>query len=294
MLFRSDKTALRAGGGKYYAENITSQLLYALEYRSVVQVDVPNDGRADFATNPFNGPMPTYAQALQRFCAYNNNAAGCLQRATQELGPPRAYQHTQYTDQYSVGVQHQLGSDMAYTVDYLYNHGGNEKSNFQNINLTYDPKTGVNLPYSVRTNRPFPGDGIIGQDAYVGWSNFHSLNTSFTKRMSHRWQGTINYSLSGLWTASGLPLMAQPGKEAIQVPFKVADDLYYPYGFDAQDQRHRMVANGIWEVWKGFQLSGYHYWGAGNRSATNYGGDLRNVGSGGQGRLRPEIGRAHV
>ena len=32
----------------------------------------------------------------------------------------------------------------------------------------------------------------------------------------------------------------------------------------------------------------YHYWGAGNRSATNYGGDLRNVGSGGQGRLRPD------
>jgi len=107
----------------------------------VVQVDVPNDGRPDFATNPFNGPMPTYAQALQRFCAYNNNAPNCLQRATQDLGPPTAYQATQFTNQYTVGVQHQLGSDMAFSVDYLYNHGGNEKSDILNVNLTYDPAT---------------------------------------------------------------------------------------------------------------------------------------------------------
>ena len=49
-----------------------------------------------------------------------------------------------------------------------------------------------------------------------------------------------------------------------------------------------MVFNGIWEIWKGFQVSGYHYFGAGNRSATNYGGDLRGYGPGGEGRLRPD------
>ena len=284
----TDKTVIRGGGGKYYAENITSQLLYALEYKAVVQVDVPNDGRADFATNPFNGPMPSYEQALQRFCAYNNNAPGCLQRATQELGPPAAYQATQYTNQYTIGAQHQLASDMAVSVDYLYNKGAHEKSNFQNINLTFDEKTGINLPYSVRTNRPFPGDGIIGQDAYVGTSRLHSLNATLTKRLSHHWQGAVNYSLSGLWSAPGAPLQAQPGREAIQVPFKLASDLSGEEVFDQQDQRHRMVANGIWEIWKGFQVSGYHYFGAGNRSSTNYGGDLRNVGSGGLGLLRPD------
>lgn len=284
----SDKTAIRAGGGRYYAELITSQELYALEYRSIVQVDVPNDGRADFATNPFNGPMPTYEQALQRFCAYNNNAAGCLQRATQELGPPAAYQYTQYTNQYSVGMAHQLSTDMAFNVDYLYNQGRHEKNNQANINLTFDPVTGVNLPYSLRTNRPYPADGLIGQNYFMGWSTLHSLNASFNKRLSHNWQGAINYSLSGLWSATGKPLMGVPGQEAVIVPFKLADDLAGPYTFDAQDQRHRFVANGIWEVWRGFQLSGYHYFGAGNRSSTNYGGDLRNVGSGGEGRLRPD------
>jgi hypothetical protein len=148
--------------------------------------------------------------------------------------------------------------------------------------------TGANLPYSVRTNRPYPADGIIGQNYFMGWSTLHSLNASFSKRLSHNWQGGINYSLSGLWTATGNPLTGVPGQEAVIVPFKLVDDLAGPYAFDAQDQRHRLVANGIWQVWKGFQLSGAHYFGAGNRSSTNYGGDLRNVGSGGEGRLRPD------
>ena len=177
---------------------------------------------------------------------------------------------------------------MAFTVDYLYNQGRHEKNNQANINLTFDPATGANLPYSVRTNRPFPGDGLIGQNYFMGWSTLHSLNASFNKRLSHGWQGAINYSLSGLWTATGKPLMGVPGQEAVIVSFPLADDLAGPYTFDVQDQRHRLVANGIWEVWKGFQLSGYHYFGAGNRSGTNYGGDVRNVGTGGQGRLRPD------
>ena len=46
--------------------------------------------------------------------------------------------------------------------------------------------------------------------------------------------------------------------------------------------------NGIWEVGHGFQVSGLHYLGAGIRSATNYGGDVRSVGAGGSARLRPD------
>jgi hypothetical protein len=48
------------------------------------------------------------------------------------------------------------------------------------------------------------------------------------------------------------------------------------------------VFNGIWQVGKGFQISGLHYLGAGNRSASNYGGDRRVLGAGGEARLRPD------
>ena len=58
-----------------------------------------------------------------------------------------------------------------------------------------------------------------------------------------------------------------------------------PTGQD--DQRHRFVFNGIWEITHGLQLSAIHYFGAGIRASTNYGGDNRNTGAGGSARLRP-------
>jgi hypothetical protein len=47
------------------------------------------------------------------------------------------------------------------------------------------------------------------------------------------------------------------------------------------------VLSAIWEVGRGFQVSGLHYLGAGIRSVYNYGGDIRSVGAGGSARLRP-------
>ena len=40
--------------------------------------------------------------------------------------------------------------------------------------------------------------------------------------------------------------------------------------------------NGIWQVGRGFQVSGLHYFGAGNRASGSYGGDRRNLGAGGE------------
>ena len=45
------------------------------EAKTVAVVEVLNDGRPDFAANPFNGPAPTYEQALQRYCAAPEQAA---------------------------------------------------------------------------------------------------------------------------------------------------------------------------------------------------------------------------
>ena len=72
------------------------------------------------------------------------------------------------------------------------------------------------------------------------------------------------------------------------MPFAVAPDLGNEYTLADTDQRHRFVFSGIWEVAKGFQVSGLHYFGGGIRSATTYGGDQRGLGAGGSARLRPD------
>jgi hypothetical protein len=102
------------------------------------------------------------------------------------------------------------------------------------------------------------------------------------KRFSRRWQASATYTLSGFWDAQN-----QPFSGLAIVPFTVAPDLGNEYTLGEDDQRHRAVFSGIWQVGRGFQLSGLHYFGAGVRDATNYGGDVRGIGAGGSARLRP-------
>jgi hypothetical protein len=98
--------------------------------------------------------------------------------------------------------------------------------------------------------------------------------TGLTKRFSNHWQASATYTLSGLWNMDSQPFSGlQP------VPFAVTQDLGGEWGFSADDQRHRAVLNAIWQVGRGFQVSGLHYLGAGIRLASNFGGDLRNIGA---------------
>ncbi|PYR74038.1 MAG: hypothetical protein DMF87_24020 [Acidobacteria bacterium] len=59
----TDKTVLRGGYGKYFSEGTGQPPLFTLRYVQQIAMTVNNDGRPDFAVNPFNGPAPTYDQA---------------------------------------------------------------------------------------------------------------------------------------------------------------------------------------------------------------------------------------
>jgi hypothetical protein len=145
-----------------------------------------------------------------------------------------------------------------------------------NINLSYNAATGVNYPFTDISRRPYPDFGLINQFRSEGWSNYHALQTAFTKRMSRRWQGSATYLLSVLRDAQSSP-----------APFQVVPDLGGEYSLAASDQRHRAVFNRIWQLPYALQLSGLYFFGSGERLATNYGGDLRQTGATG-GRVRPD------
>jgi carboxypeptidase family protein len=279
----NDRTVLRGGAGKYYSDIIASNWTHASRSLTVAFIQVNNDGRADFAVNPFNGPLPTHEQALTRFCYANNNAPGCLFRAAEEQAPPPAFAHLTQTWQSSIGFQRQVGTDMAFEVDYVYNRGRDEKMLEGNINLTYNPATGANYTFADRTRRIDPNWGPVGMYAYLGESNLHGLQTAFSKRFSNRWQGSATYTLSSMKDSDPPPLS---GLNLVSIP--LAEDFGGVYGPSDTDQRHRAVFNGIWQVAYGFQMSGLYFYGSGERTSTSYGGDLRNVSQGGNGRLRPD------
>jgi hypothetical protein len=187
----------------------------------------------------------------------------------------------------SIGIQRQFGSTMSLQLDYVQTEGRHEKDVLDNANLAYDPVTGANIPFT-NANRgllPWPSAGVISMIDYNSNSSLRSLQAAFTKRMGHHWQASATYTLSWFYDQE-----SQPVSGRTLVPFTVRDDLggSGSYTLAANDQRHRAVFNGIWEVGKGFQVSGLHYLGAGIRSGTSYGGDVSVTGGTFSARLRPD------
>ena len=292
----TDATVIRGGSGLYYGDALGADQSFATGNRQVVVIQYTNDGRPDFAANPTNGqPLPTFEQAQSRLCSGNPavfnawratnyaGAAPCLTRDLQEFVGLPQYVHLPRTFQTSIGFQHQMGAVTAVTADYVFSKGDHEKDVVDNINLTFNPATGANYPFADRTRRPYPDWGVVSMNTHLGRSEYHALQTSLNKRFSNRWQGAATYTLSWLYNADTHPFS---GLEP--VPFETQPDLGGEWGLSADDQRHRVVLNGIWQVGGGFQVSALHFFAAGLRQAHTYGGDVRGAGANFSQRLRPD------
>jgi hypothetical protein len=194
----------------------------------------------------------------------------------------------------TMGFQHQLNADMALTSDFSYNGARNRRQTLNNLNLTYDPTTGVNYPNTDLARRPIPGWALTQVSTNHGRSNYRGVETAFNKRMSHHYQFAATYTLSGLWDDDPQPYSVDCTTQTAEsfctmapLTFAVARDLGGEYGLATSDQRHRAVFNGIAELPYGFLASGLYFYGSGARFATSYGSDLRRVGTATLSRLRP-------
>jgi Carboxypeptidase regulatory-like domain/TonB dependent receptor-like, beta-barrel len=277
------QTVIRGGTGLYYGDALGGDQSFARGNVQIAQIRLTNDGRANFAADPLNGrPLPSLSEALDTFC-HVNNRPGCLIRDALEVTGPPDMMKLQQSWQNSIGFQRQFGQTMAFEADYIYTRGRDEKDVIDNVNLTYNPATGVNYPFSDVARRPFPEWGVVSMMTHNGRSEYHALQTAFTKRYSNNWQGSVTYTLASLKTADSPPVS---GIEF--VPFATQADLGGQFGPSADDQRHRLVFNGIWQVGGGFQLSAMHFMAAGIRMETFYGGDLRQTGADFSQRLRQD------
>jgi len=254
--------------------------------------------RADFGANPFNGPLPTYAQALARFCNAGGGApdnpaytawkasgftgpAPCLLRDLQEQAPISAYSHVTSSWQSSVGIAQQFGTTMALQVDYVQTNSRNEKSIQDNVNVTFNPATGIPYPYSDVAHRAFPQFGVIGAIPHTGLTDYHGVQSSFTKRMANHWQANVTYTLGWLYETDPPPLTGTTEYTGA-VPIDIGNQRSLTF----TDQRHRAVVNGIYDVGHGFQVSGIYFYGSGLRDQIVCGCDARGLQIGSIDRLR--------
>ena len=290
----NDRTVVRGGIGKYYGTIIDNISSATISSSKIFAAQITNDGRADFATNPFNGPTPNFETLVR---------SNLLQTVSMGIADPNTV--TPYSWMTSIGFQREIGSTMAVTADFNSNAGRRERASLPNVNVTYNPATGLNYPYTDVSRRPIPGWGTIIMESSNGWSDYRGLETAFTKRMSNRYQLSATYTFAYLKDgdplpynpvcASNLPATASVADrrqnsacEFTQVTFQTAPDLGGEYGLAVSDQRHRAVINGIWDAGHGFMVSGLYFYGSGARFATSAGGDRRTLGVTGQGRLRAD------
>jgi hypothetical protein len=280
----NDRTVIRGGVGKYYGQVVNNLTSFTLSAATTYVAQVTNDGRPDFATNPFNGPTPTLEQ-LRR--------SGIDQSTGSAIATP--HMKMPYSWSSSIGVQRQIGSTMALTTDFNFVGARQERLDIPNLNLGYDPATGLNYPFTDRSRRPIPGWGLTGVSVNTGRSNYRGVETALTKRMSNNYQFSVTYTLSGLWDDDAQPYAIDCTREDAEswcvmapLPFAVAPDLGGEYGLATADQRHRAVFNGIFELPMGFQVSGLYFFGSGARYATTSGGDRRGRGTALLSRLRAD------
>jgi hypothetical protein len=287
----TDKTVLRGGFGKYFSDP-GSWLGYWTRLTSQqVHPQVLNDGRADFASNPFNGPIPTYDQVLTTLCTVSS-AANCLRRSVGTLASNN--NQVPYSYQASGGVQKQFGNTMALDVDYVYT-ANRAMLLARDVNLAFNPATGRNYAFTDLTKRPYPQWGTVQQQFSIGESNYHALQMGFTKRMSDHWQASATYLLSGQWNLQNSPVIPgcqyvttlnAAGQPVCDVPFTlhpVLQEEWYLTG----DQRNRFTFNGIVELPYGVQASGLYLFGDQGWGTSGSGVDTLATGSSNTaGRLR--------
>ncbi|HVG55441.1 MAG TPA: TonB-dependent receptor [Vicinamibacterales bacterium] len=286
----TENTVLRGGGGRYFSDPGSHTAYWTYMNAAALQPQIFNDGRADFAANPFNGPTPTFDQVAATLCTVSS-AANCLRRSTTNFAVEG--NEIPYSDQASFGVQRQFGRSMSIEADYVYtaNRAG---LTTLNANLAYDPATGVNYAFNDLAKRPYPQWGDVSVRRTIGESNYHGLQMAFTKRMSNRWQASATYLLSGQWNLQNAPTagafcenpttLTATGAPTCDVPVTLHPALQEEW-YLSGDQRNRFTFNGIWQIGYGFQASGLYFYGDQGFATPSSGVDALAQGSTG-GRVR--------
>ena len=262
---------MRGGYGLYFSGGNDVISISTESNLAFQAVENPNDGRPDFPSNPYahfpGGRQPTFQEVLDGAHAglYRIDLTGRL-----TLDDARV----PYTHQATIGVQQQIGNTMSFQADYVFQGFRNGRYPW-NENLTYDPATGLNRPYSDPSTRRWPDMGLVRITEFGKTADYHGLEMAFTKRFS---QG---YQLSGTYTiGNSRSCSPSPVDGAFPVARDLGDDCWFTTESDAGPghQRHRAVFNGIWDLGYDFQLSGLYHFGSGQRFDSFNPVDLRNTG----------------
>jgi hypothetical protein len=273
----NDRTVARGGWGLFAGGAINSSHAYRVDSQ-VANIQVNYDGRPDFPLNPFNGPIPTYAQAV----ATSNQRSPFLTL-------PSINSNLPYTNQANVGVQRQIGTAMSLATDFVYTKS-KDVVGIMDVNLAYNPATGANYPFTDLTRRPVKGWGAVNQNiVQPNGPESYALQMELNKRMANHWQLSATYLLQFAYEYQYAPINRDkgcqyaltnpsPGVFTCDAPITL-NPLLIDEKYLTGDQRNRTTVNGIWELPAGFQLSGLYFFADNGKTTPTSGVDVLGMGA---------------
>ncbi len=253
-LRKNDRSVIRGGAGRYF-DSVHNNFTFAAQIFN-------GDTYAQITTFPGTPARPNYivdplgGLTLQAIVANPNLAA-------QNIRPFSKDFVTSYTDQFAIGLAHQLTDQLAFQADLLHIRGRNE-GYYMDTNLFCNAATGDPLP--VRTfGRPDPVYNVIRSASSGGKSRYDGLQLGANKRFSDNYQFGASYTLSWSRSNSG-------GNSQTNIPDPC--NLDGLYALSAEDQRHRGTFNMVYQFPWDVHVSGVVIATSGQRYLTNAGRDL--------------------
>ena len=253
-LTEKDRSVIRGGAGRYF-DSVHNNFTFAAQIFN-------GDTYAQITTFPGQPARPNYivdplgGVTLQSIVANPKLAA-------QNIRPFSKDFVTSYTDQFAIGLAHQLTDQLAFQADVLHIRGRNE-GYYVDSNLFCDAATGD--PKPVRTfGRPDPVYNVIRSASSGGKSRYDGLQLGANKRFSDNYQFGASYTLSWSHSNSG-------GNSQTNIPDPC--NLDGLYALSAEDQRHRGTFNMVYQFPWDIHVSGVVIAASGQRYLTNAGRDL--------------------
>jgi hypothetical protein len=246
---------IRGGTGLYFASPVSNVTFSPGVYSNLITATFPNDGRANFITNPTNGvPGSAFLNGTAPLPAQSPRVI------VEDFKNP-------YTWQSSIGFQKQLNAVTGIEAD-LTHYDEYRDTRSIDANLFYNAATGYNA--TVAAGRPNAAYGQVLAFTSDGRKDQTQISTGITRRLQKRFQAGLTYTLMLSMHDNGTLGYTNP---TANNPFDYLDG---EYATSTEFQRNTVRAWTLYQMPFGVSASVSYFYGSGNRfaaaiSSTPYG-----------------------
>lgn len=232
---------IRGGTGLYFSSPVSNVTFSPGVYSNLITATFPNDGRANFITNPTNSVPPE---------AFLDGTAPVPAQSPRVILDDF---RNPFTWQSSIGFQKQLNSVTGIEVD-LTHYDLYFDTRSIDANLFFDPATGYNAPVSAgRPNRAY---GQLLAFTSSGHKDQTQISSALTRRLNKGLQAGVTYTLMLAMHDDGTLGYTSPSANN---PFD-----YLENATSTDFQRHTMRIWALYQMPWGFSTSVSYFYGSGN------------------------------